>query len=511
MPRISKFKEVPLKHPYLGLYKDVGRQDVPIGGWVQHNNFHQINQTLLKYAGWAKFDEEFSFTDPVIYGYDFVKLSRERFFVFATKGEIYLYNRTVNGDTSDPAGSVTELQNGFSGGNEERWQSAVMNDALILTKLSAAPQLFLDDDTPIADLTGDAALPEAAKFVINSNNHLVFANTVEGGNAFPFRIRWSDIDDYSTYVRTSTNEAGHLDVEGEITGIESIGPSVFLVYTTEAIYEFAYVGLPLVYTKNRIVKGTGSLAPYGLVVVNDEHFFFGTEGFYRFSGRSAPQRIGKDRVDRFMFSNFVRNEPERVYGFAHPEFPEIWWVYQSDGSDEFDSVLIYNRIENSWCERTPFPHSMMASFLLDDGVTWEELTNTWDEFTQTWRELGGEGKLLVMSGLNTLYVHGAAPTGDGLPIIGVLETGDIFGRNLPVRLSRVLYDIQGQGASVTSEVGCKNKPSEAIMYQTPVPLDEDFRHDIRLVAKIFSARLTTEDIVTLSDLSAMVQDAGMRV
>lgn len=494
--------------PFLGLYVDPPRSEIPATGFATMTNFHLYNDKITKYAGWAKFllsENDFVIDEPIIFALDFVKGSRVRQFIFASKDEIWLLDRNTN--------SKVLVQSGFTGAFYNRWQHLIMNEQLILTNGVNPPQLLAADASTTTVLSSDPAMPENAKYAINSVNHAVLANTTEGGNAHPNRVRWSDIDDFTLWTPDSAiNEAGYLDIDDtEIRNLAPMGPGQFQVYSERNIYTFTYVGFPLFYTQVKTVNGIGLFAPYSLVVVDDVHYFLGTNGFYKFNGIGAPVRIGTRRVDSFIYQNIRQNSPEDMYGFVHPIYPEIWWVFRSKTADFFDSVIVYNWEQDVWAYRNNFPHSFLAEFLQTQGRTWADATGTWEEATISWREKTGEGVYLVLGGDETIYLHGFVKEGDGVPILGILETGDLIGRNAISHLSRVFYDIQGTNPVIRSQVGLKFAPGEELEYSAPTTLDSDMRHDIRLTGKIFGWRLETEDIISLTDWALHLASGGDRV
>src|SRR5207249_244847 len=107
--------------------------EIPIGGWQEHNNFHPYQERIQKYSGWRPFVNSTT-TNEIIYGYDFQRLSRDRFFVFGTAAALYLYNRSTQ--------SVNTLGSGYTGSIADRWQSAVHNDKLIIVNEFTKPKLF---------------------------------------------------------------------------------------------------------------------------------------------------------------------------------------------------------------------------------------------------------------------------------------------------------------------------------------------------------------------------------
>ena len=62
--KLPQWKGLPVKRPLLGLYIDPEPQDVPVGGFRQHTNFHVHLNRIRKYPGWTLLTTS---ATPVVY------------------------------------------------------------------------------------------------------------------------------------------------------------------------------------------------------------------------------------------------------------------------------------------------------------------------------------------------------------------------------------------------------------------------------------------------------------
>jgi len=403
----SKYRDYIIKSPTKGVFLDLNPADVPLDGWRVMDQFHVRDGRVEKYPGWELFDEDFT-TDttvgevttrvPLIWGQDFVIADGTRYFLLATKDDIYYYDR------SD--GSITSIMEGFSGYSTDRWQSAIMNGRLYLVNRVDNPVEFVNPssiwnmvDDPLKP--ADAWCPDGANCIANFFNHLVFGNTLENGVRHPRRIRWSDIDDAKTFISTDANEANVYDFPeeiGEIKGMAVLGPNALIVYGTKAIYSVSYIGRPLIFAVERKITWEGLFAPYSLVAGVDAHFFIGNRDFYMYAGGSTLRAIGESRVATSFFSDFQQDSPDNVYGYVHPNLSEIWWPYISMNSTYHDKMLAYNWEYDSWATREYFPHSMLTEFLMTTVVQIGTVTRLIQDAGMSWRDKQGKGVWVIISG-----------------------------------------------------------------------------------------------------------------
>jgi hypothetical protein len=498
----------------LGLIKDLDSVDMPLGGWLEMNNFHTLDNRVQKYGGWGTLSEDSSntFANPLNYAFDFQDNSGTRWFLVANKTDVYLYDRTTK--------VFASIATSYTGADEDRWQSAVINNKLVLVNLATKPQVF--DPTSPATLTvlsTDINMPAGAKFILNSLGHLVMANIVEGTTAFPYRIRVSDFDATVWMPNVNINEASVFDLDGEIRGLVALGQNAFVAFTLKSTYLFTYTGLPTIWNVQRIVDDIGCFAPYSVISFQNTLYWLGTEGFYKFTGTS-PQLIGVNRVDNFLFGDLYNGHPNSIYSFAHPIYPEIYFIYKSNsGGGVFDKALVYNWLMDCWSRRDPFPMSVMAEFELDTSAIFSDDTGVFNDekaTSLTWRDKSKEGTFVVVGGTAKVMVHeqGTNTSGDGVtPVLGLLQTGDLWpaGWQRRCHVTRVFFDILGLGGATQVRLGGRDKAEDPINFEPAVFLDSDSRLDCRLTARMYQLQIASSDLIMLSDISMVLQVGGERV
>ena len=158
-------------------------------------------------------------------------------------------------------------------------------------------------------------------------------------------IRWSDSENPVEWEPLETNSAGGLRIP---TGSEFIGAletkQEILVWSDAALHSLRYVGAPYEYGIDRI--GLTSLAsPNAMAATNDQVFWMGTSGFYRYDGRVSPLDCS---LKSYVFDDINLLQADKIIACANMGFNEVWWFYPSASASENDRVVIYNYKENVW-------------------------------------------------------------------------------------------------------------------------------------------------------------------
>lgn len=375
----SMYQQYNAASPLQGVYKDMEShpRDIPPLGWREADNVYVIDNTIKRFPGWADLLTGFDAVNPLIWGYDHKAFTNARYFFTASMSDIFFYDRTP-----DPA-TCTSIASGFTGDNSQRWQHAVINDYIYLVNgVDPIQKITLGATPTVAALaSGDPAQPTTSQYICSAAGHLVLGVTTESAQIFPRRVRWSAVGNPANYNTTvvpniipwtpdaNLNDAGYFDLPDEIgviQGIATLGQNAFIIYGTKAIYMASYVGLPLVWSFQRMVVNEGLYMPYSLINYNNAHFFLDTNDFKIYNGGQSTQRIGIDKVCTWFFSDFNTSNYSNIYGFAHPILPIVGWVYvqRDDASLDFSAArcVCYNYVNQTWTTRYDFPHWMVTPF-----------------------------------------------------------------------------------------------------------------------------------------------------
>ena len=166
----------------------------------------------------------------------------------------------------------------------------------------------------------------------------------------PLLVRWSDQEDATQWVPSQTNQAGSLRLSrgGEIITAVQARQEV-LVWTDSAIYAMQYVGYPDVWTAQIVGENISIVSPNAAAYANGISFWMGLDKFYSYDGNVKPIPCS---LHRHVFLNLNINQIQQVVAGTNEAHNEVWWFYPTGSSEENDSYVIYNYLENIWYHGT---------------------------------------------------------------------------------------------------------------------------------------------------------------
>lgn len=166
-------------------------------------------------------------------------------------------------------------------------------------------------------LTGAAGTlggsPPDAKFIAVAGDFVVLA----GDEAANSTITWSGQENPESWT-AGTNLSGFqpLPDGGAITGLIGID-NYFLTFKRGLIYRSTFIGLPDIFVHDKIVEGTGCIAPDSLAQYGTRVFFLSERGFMMMNG-GDPSPIGYEAIDQTFFSRYPRSELSKIYAAVDP-------------------------------------------------------------------------------------------------------------------------------------------------------------------------------------------------
>jgi hypothetical protein len=98
----------------------------------------------------------------------------------------------------------------------------------------------------------------------------------------------------------------------------------------------------------------------------------GQEEFYVYSG--AVKRI-PCTVKDYVFSDFNRDQVEKVVASNNSSFSEVWWFYPSANSGENDRYVVFNYDQQVW-----YYGNLSRTFWMDRGVEQQPVAASTDHY-----------------------------------------------------------------------------------------------------------------------------------
>lgn len=199
-----------------------------------------------------------------------------------------------------------------------------------------------------ATLIATAPAAATAIFTAMPQRQVVALGAEASGTQDPLLVRWSNVDDYTDWTATPTNQAGSYRIP---TGSRIVGglqaPQQGLIWTDNALWAMQYIQPPFIYGFNKLGDGYGLIASRAMGILGNQVFWMGHDGFFVYDGGGI--NVVPCSVWDFVFRNLDATQVEKITCAPNSSFNEISWYFPSaSGNGEVDSYVKYNKLENLW-------------------------------------------------------------------------------------------------------------------------------------------------------------------
>ena len=292
--------------------------------------------------------------------------------------------RGANGSTAAThavAAVVTQATSAFSGwgqaassgvGQQLRlWSEANYGEDLIFSPrggamyywaVNANPNLITRGEimaagTTVGGVPLDATTPSIVNFVMVSdasrfticfgaNDPSTTLFPALNGAQDPMLIRWSNQENYGTWIPSITNQAGdyRLSSGSEIITAQQTRQEI-LVWTDAAIYSMQYLGPPYVWGFQILGDNISIAGPNAVATANNVTYWMGADKFYMYSGRVETLPCS---LRQYVYKDINMLQSFQFFAGTNEGYNEIWWFYCSANSDVIDRYVIFNHLERTW-------------------------------------------------------------------------------------------------------------------------------------------------------------------
>jgi len=282
----------------------------------------------------------------------------------------------------------------FTGDEDHAYSSETMNDLYIFCNY--VDNIYKWDMTATTvSLLGGASTHKAKK-ILKYGERLCLFHVVDGGTAYPQRVRWSVVANPEDWTGTGSGYVDLIGVLGVdfIQGAEKIGNYV-AVYgeRTIALMEYkADVTEP--FTFDARLSGVGLAAPRAVINLGEEHVFLGWDNVYSYKGGRSAEGIAngiREELFRLITPEYIC----RSFMLYVEETEEIYLFVPIAGSSIPNALFIYNLKNGSW-SRGSRSFTGCGYYETKSAPTWNEMTMTWDSCTIRW----DDSALLALAPLN---------------------------------------------------------------------------------------------------------------
>ena len=160
------------------------------------------------------------------------------------------------------------------------------------------------------------------------------------------KVAWSDLENNTIWTPSSTNLAGSIILQTSgrvITGKRVRGQN--LILTDIDAHVLTYVSQPFVYQAEIAGRACGAASANCVAVLDNMAVWMGQKGFHVYDGYVKPLPC---EVYDYVFNNINTNQISKVYAVNNSQYNEVWWFYPSAGSNENDSYVSWDYVENHW-------------------------------------------------------------------------------------------------------------------------------------------------------------------
>jgi hypothetical protein len=350
----------------------------------------------------------------------------------------------------------------------DRFRFTQFGNAIIGTNNSDPIQVYtLGTSTAFADLSGSAP---KCKFLTVVRDFVVTALTTESSTVYPARVRWSGINDETTWGSSQVTQADFQDIPdgGQIVGIR--GGEFGIVLMEKGISRMSYIGTPFIFQFDNISRGKGCIAAGSIAQVQGVTFFLSDDGFYMCDGQNVTA-IGSEKVDRWFFSNADESGFDSMSAAIDPVRKLVIWNFKTTFAQR--QLVIYNFNTKKWTygnAGTDFISDASTSATTLEGL--DSISNSIDALTVSLDSILYMGGKYFLGGTSGAYVV----TYNGANATANIVTGDLnAGGRSVVTLARPLVD----GGSATVSVASRTLLSEQPSFGTAVAADSENRVSLR--------------------------------
>ena len=243
---------------------------------------------------------------------------------------------------SDPGAVTIHLDDirtidAFTGDEDNRFSTTVMNDTLISTNGVDQPQKWIGTGV-MADLVTTLASGSitTSEIIITAKDHLVFFNNIENGANAPQRGSWTNIGTLEDHVNGT---AGYQDISDEswVIAVEQLSQDTWIIYKERSITKMTWVAGHTPFRFETMIPDRGAVAKDGVFDIGGKHVILDNGHLYGYIGDQEVTEIDKAIHDDFFssidteydnrsFMTYVKKENElQIWIPTSTAYPDTIW------------------------------------------------------------------------------------------------------------------------------------------------------------------------------------------
>ena len=347
----------------------------------------------------------------------------------------------------------------------DAWEFAQWGQKVIAVGgLSTSPQIITLGDTAFGALAGT---PPKAKHIGVVRNFVVMGNLDESGTVYPYRLRWSGINDETNWVTSKLKMSDYQDLfsahrNSQIQAVR--GGSYGIIVAEHSTWVMEYIGPPEVFAFSETLPYIGTPAPQSVIRVGDDVYMLSQNGFIMVRAGRAVQEIGNNRVNQWFFDQVSEPDIFRTVGAWDRRKRCLIWVFPGKANDagKPNHGIIYSVESQRWAyfvQDTEWIFSGMGRSLTLEDL--DSLYSSIDAMTVSLDSNSWTDNNLNVTAFDHTHASGQF---DGAAMNAVLETTEAqltpYQRSL---VSRIRLQIDNPGAA-TVRAGTRASQSDDLVW-----------------------------------------------
>jgi hypothetical protein len=287
-------------------------------------------------------------TKNVMDAIEYTDGSGNQFLIFALEDKLIRYN------TTGPAWTeITGLS--FTGDTDDIITmsnvSGVNIDNLFITNGVDTIKEW-DGSGALTALDTDNFSTLTAKTLIGYAGHLLLGDVTEDGSHFPYRIRWSAINDPGAWNTGSNESAGFTNLTNDSNNskVQMFLPlsTVLACYKEDSIYNISYEGSRGYFVARPQVTKGGAISrrAAATVIEEDLHLVVSKSNIHLYDGNDFLtwrrwKNLG-DRIKKNFFDNLNWSKRHTIFVTSNPDRYECYIAMPKTGSSVPNRVYVWN-------------------------------------------------------------------------------------------------------------------------------------------------------------------------
>lgn len=372
------------------------------------------------------------------------------------------------------------------------WSFAQFGSRVIATNFADNIQSFVEGtSTAFADLVS-----LKAKYVAVIRDFVFVGYTNESGTTYSNRVKWSGINDPTTWAPSQTTLSDYQDLPdtGNVQGIAS-GEEFGVIFTDKAIWRADFIGTPLVFSFNKVAENIGCFAPRSIASVGSDVFFLSQDGFYKISNGSQIRPIGKGKIDEFFLDDLSSNK-EGICSAIDTNNSLYIVSYRGSGATGGSTVnnkmVVYNYATDSWSTCSGQDLDFIGTASQEAFTTLESLDvlGSIDDLPKPLDSYYYQEGILGLSGFSSDKKFGKFLGGSMTATVDTTEFEGIEGRRSTLINARPIVDANGENTTITVTPITRSSQADSVSTGSAVTVKSSGDCPLRTNSRYHRLRVT---------------------